>query len=51
MTDYGVVKTGNSLVTFTADCNTAANGLVRILAQATTGNTITVRAVSQALIL
>lgn len=51
MTDYGVVKTGNSLVTFTADCNTATNGLVRILAQATTGNTITVRAVSQALIL
>jgi hypothetical protein len=43
MTDYGVVKTGaNNLVTFTADIS---GGNVRLLAQATAGNTIKVRVV------
>ena len=43
MTDYGVVKTGaNNLVTFTSDIS---SGNVRLLAQATAGNTIKVRVV------
>jgi len=43
MTDYGVVKTGaNNLVTFTADISGSD---VRLLAQATAGNTIKVRVV------
>jgi hypothetical protein len=42
MTDYAVIRTGNNLVTFTADIN---GGNVRLLAAATTGNTVKVRVV------
>ena len=42
MTDYAVIRTGNNLVTFTADIS---SGNVRLLAAATTGNTVRVRAV------
>jgi hypothetical protein len=42
MTDYAVIRTGNNLVTFTADVS-APNA--RLLATATTGNTIKVRVV------
>ena len=42
MTDYAVIRTGNNLVTFTADIS---SGNVRLLAAATTGNTVTVRVV------
>jgi hypothetical protein len=42
MTDYAVIRTGNNLVTFTADIS-APNA--RLLATATTGNTIKVRVV------
>jgi hypothetical protein len=42
LTDYAVIRTGNNLVTFTADIN-APNA--RLLATATTGNTIKVRVV------
>jgi hypothetical protein len=40
LTDYAVIRTGNNLVTFTTDIS---GGNVRILAQATTGNTIKVK--------
>jgi hypothetical protein len=42
MTDYGVIRSGNNLVTFTAVVN-GAN--VELRAQATTGNTVRVRVV------
>jgi len=42
MTDYGVIRTGNNLVTFTAAIN-GAN--LELTAAATTGNTIKVRVV------
>jgi hypothetical protein len=42
ITDYAVIRTGNNLVTFTADVS-APNA--RLLATATTGNTIKVRVV------
>lgn len=42
LTDYAVIRTGNNLVTFTADIS-APNA--RLLAQATAGNTIKVRVV------
>jgi hypothetical protein len=42
LTDYAVLRSGNNLVTFTADINT---GNARLLAQATAGNTIKVRVV------
>jgi hypothetical protein len=42
LTDYAVLRSGNNLVTFTADIN-GVNA--RLLAQATTGNTIKVRVV------
>jgi hypothetical protein len=42
LTDYAVIRSGNNLVTFTADIS-APNA--RLLAQATTGNTIKVRVV------
>lgn len=42
LTDYAVIRTGNNLVTFTADIS-APNA--RLLATATTGNTIKVRVV------
>jgi hypothetical protein len=40
LTDYAVIRTGNNLVTFTTDIN---GGNVRLLAQATAGNTIKVK--------
>jgi hypothetical protein len=40
LTDYAVISTGNNIVTFTTDIS---GGNVRLLAQATTGNTITVK--------
>ena len=42
LTDYAVIRSGNNLVTFTAD---VSGGNARLLATATTGNTIRVRAV------
>jgi len=40
LTDYAVIRTGNNLVTFTTDIS---EGNVRLLAQASSGNTITVK--------
>jgi len=40
LTDYAVIRTGNNLVTFTTDIS---GGNVRLLAQATAGNTIKVK--------
>jgi hypothetical protein len=42
LTDYAVIRTGNNLVTFTAD---VSGGNARLLATATAGNTIRVRVV------
>jgi len=42
ITDYAVIRSGNNLVTFTADIS---GGNARLLATATTGNTIRVRVV------
>ena len=43
MIEYSVIKTTNDLATFTIDCNSSSNGLVRILAAANSGDTITVK--------
>ncbi len=40
LTDYAVIRTGNNLVTFTTDLS---GGNVRLLAQATAGNTVKVK--------
>lgn len=40
LTDYAVIRTGNNLVTFTTD---VSGGNVRLLAQATAGNTVKVK--------
>jgi hypothetical protein len=44
MTEYGAIKTTNDLATFTVDCNTSNNGLIRLLAvAANASDTITVK--------
>lgn len=44
MIEYGAIKTTNDLATFTVDCNTSSNGLVRLLAvAANASDTITVK--------
>jgi hypothetical protein len=44
ITEYGAIKTTNDLATFSVDCNTSSNGLVRLLAvSANSGDTITVK--------
>jgi hypothetical protein len=44
MIEYGTIKTTNDLATFTVDCNSSSNGLVRLLAvAANASDTITVK--------
>ena len=45
LAEYAVIKTTNELATFTVDCDTSSNGLVRLMAKAANpADTISVKA-------